>query len=477
MPGMDSASYGSTARAAVDVVTDYLADVIAGEEPVVVVEPPEAVAASLDLRRLIAEGGIDFPSWLRTYLDNGVRVHHPAQMAHQLASPNVGAAMADLVHGAVNQPMSLYEMGAAAATVERIVVEWMLGKVGFDAGEGAGVLTHGGSVANLTVMLAARAAAAPDAWKHGVPGDLAILAAPSAHYSIARSAAMMGLGEDAVVALEVDALERIVPDRLGPALERCRAAGRRPIALVAGACFTSTGLHDDLRAIGAVCRSEGIWFHVDGAHGASALLSDSLRGRLDGIELADSVIWDAHKMLRTSALCAAVLMRRGSALPAAFQQHATYLDVANASGLNTLDRQIECTKAELGLKIFLSLAWQGEQAIAAYVEAQYEKALALWEMARARPGFSLPYRPEANILCFRYGDGDQMAIRDTLAAAGTFHLSTVELAGELHLRAAIMSQATSPATFTALLDAIEAVAERSGSAPEPGYTSAPTLRL
>ena len=182
------------------------------------------------------------------------------------------SAISDLVQGAINQPMSLYEMGPAAHAMERVVIEWMTEKVGWPAGSG-GVLTHGGSLANLTVLLAARAAAAPDAWVDGVDGTLAVLAPPGSHYSVKRSVAMLGLGERAVVDLEVDEYERIVPAALGDALERCEEAGRRPMALVAAACATSTGLHDDLEAIGAFCREHGIWFHVDAAHGATALLS------------------------------------------------------------------------------------------------------------------------------------------------------------------------------------------------------------
>ena len=106
--------------------------------------------------------------------------------------------------------MAIYEMGAAGATIERAVVSWMLGKVGFGPGSD-GVLTHGGSLANLTALLAARARVAPDAWRAGTPGDLALLAPPSAHYSVRRAAAILGLGEDAVLELEVDELDASAP--------------------------------------------------------------------------------------------------------------------------------------------------------------------------------------------------------------------------------------------------------------------------
>jgi L-2,4-diaminobutyrate decarboxylase len=429
--------------------------------------PLDAVLSSLELRRLIRDGGLDagsFDAWLEEYLADTTRLHHPGELAHQVGVPDVGSALADLVHGVANQPMSIYEMGASAAAVELTVLEWMVEKVGWDAESAGGVLTHGGSLANLTALLAARAHAAPDAWQSGVPGDLAILAPPSAHYSIARAGGILGIGADAIVPLEVDALERIRVDRLEAALDGVREAGRTPMALVAAACATSSGLHDDLRGIGAFCREHGIWLHVDGAHGASALLSGRLRGLLDGIDQADSVIWDAHKMLRTSALCAAVLVRRRADLPAAFQQHASYLDFDNAQGVDAIDRQVECTKSELGLKLFLNLAFHGERGLAAYVEEQYAKTLAFWELLSQRPGFEVPYRPESNILCFRFGPpgAAQTAIREALIERGDFHLSSAEIAGERFLRVSVMSPATDETTFVRLLDAIERV-----SSPQP----------
>jgi L-2,4-diaminobutyrate decarboxylase len=352
-------------------------------------------------------------------------------------------------------------MGPAAHAAERVVVEWMVEKLGWPDGAG-GVLTHGGSLGNLTVLLAARAVAAPDAWTDGVDGSLAVLAPPSAHYSVKRSVAMLGLGERAVVDLEVDAEERIVPGALAEALERCRASGRRPMALVAAACATSTGLHDDLEAIGAFCREHGIWFHVDAAHGASALLSPSHRHLLRGIEHADSAIWDAHKMLRTPALAAAVLLRDGTRLEAAFRQKAAYLiyEESGSEDLSLLERQVECTKAAIGMRIFMNLAFRGEEGIGRYVGDRYDATLRFWELIEARPGFECLSRPESNILCFRYGrdSGLQIQLREELLREKRFHLSSTEVNGERWLRMTVTAPATSEETIAGLLDAIEELA-------------------
>jgi L-2,4-diaminobutyrate decarboxylase len=460
----DSAEYERLTEIAIAAFTRHVEESQAGGVPVGSPPPLPELVDRLDLRSLVRAGGLDaerFEPWLAEVLAHSVRLHHPAQIAHQVGSPDVPSAVADLIHGAINQPMSIYEMGPAAHAMERVVVEWMTEKLGWPEGSG-GVLTHGGSLANFTVLLAARAAAAPDAWVDGVDGTLAVLAPPSTHYSVRRSVAMLGLGERAVVDLEVDAEERIVPGALGDALDRCRAAGRRPMALVAASCATSTGLHDDLEAIGAFCREHGIWFHVDAAHGAPALLSPVHRDLLSGIEHADSAIWDAHKMMRTPALAAAVLLREGWRLEAAFKQKAAYLiyEDSEDAGPSLLGRQVECTKAPMGMRIFMNLAFRGEDGIGAYVADRYDRTLRFWELIEARPGFECLSRPESNILCFRYGRDPelQVRLREQLLAEKRFHLSSTEVSGERWLRMTVTAPATSEETIEGLLDAIEELA-------------------
>jgi len=448
------------ARAAVAQLARYVEASRRGEGPVIANPPLGDVMADLDLRRRLREGGMDaesFGAFLGDYLARTTRLHHPGALAHQVAVPDVPSALADLVHGVLNNPMAIYEMGAAAATIEVAVLEWMIEKIGWPRGAG-GVLTHGGSLAGLTAMLAARAHAAPGAWTRGVGADLALLVPPSAHYSIKRAAAILGLGEDAVVELETDELERVRPERIDDAVERARAAGRRPMALVAAACATSTGLHDDVVAIAERCREHGVWLHVDAAHGASALLSQRHAGLLAGIEHADSVVWDAHKMLRTSSLCAAVLVRRDGDLDEAFHQDASYLFYdTEREGVDAIARAVECTKGPLGVKLFLNLAWRGERGLGDYVALTYDRTRGFAEQIAARPGFEVPYEPESNILCFRYGRDDdrQVAIRERLIAEGDFHLSSAVVSSARYLRIVVTAPATDEAAIERMLDAIE----------------------
>ncbi|HZB32324.1 MAG TPA: pyridoxal-dependent decarboxylase [Streptosporangiaceae bacterium] len=470
----DVEEFARAATIAVERLGAYVDKSQRGENPVVVRRPPRELAERLELERWIREGGMTpetFEKFLAVYLANGTQLHHPGYLAHQTAVPDFPAALAEFVHGAMNNPMDIYEMGAAAVVVEVEVTRWMLTKVGWDPDTGGAILTHGGSLANLTALLAARAAAAPSAWTDGVPGDLAVLAPCSSHYSIARAAAMMGLGERSVIPLDTDELERIIPERIPVAVERARRAGRRPMALVANACATGTGLYDDLRRIGEHCREHGIWLHVDSAHGASALLAMEHRHLLDGIELADSMVWDAHKMLRTPSLAAGVLLRRGEDLDRAFHQEASYLFYGDRSqGIDLITRTVECTKAELGLKIFCNLAWRGEGGLGAYVSGQYATAHRFWELARERPGFECPYEPQTNIVCFRRGCSDdaQIAIREYLMKEGTFHLSSTQIAGSRYLRLTVMAPATDEETLHRLLDAIDRASRASREVGRPG---------
>ena len=428
--------------------------------PVVSQPPIENLIRDLDLEGYARRGGLTgrgLARFLDRYLDSCTWLHHPGYMAHQVAAPHSSGALASLVDGFTNNAMAIYEMGPPAAAIEFWVLNWMIAKVGWvpmpyprEAGpallHAGGVLTHGGSLANLTALLAARSRVAPDAWDRGTPPDLALLVPSESHYSIARAAGILGLGSAAVTPLETDAAGRVIPDRVRRAIRRVRESGRRPMALVANACSTALGLFDRLREIGAACREEGVWLHVDGAHGASALLSEGTRALLDGVELADSLVWDAHKLMRTPTLCAAVLLRDARDLDGAFKQEASYLFHDKAQpGVDFIHRTVECTKSGLGLRFFAVLAALGEQGLAAYVERQFGLAREAHRWISGLPDFECPAAPQANILCFRLSaasDEAQIAARDALISEGSFHLSTAEVGGRRYLRASFMSPET-----------------------------------
>ncbi len=445
----------------------YQRSCAAREGPVIRLRPGAEIARELAAERWIREGGMDaagFAAWLQIYLAGVTRLHHPGCMGHQVSVPPAPASVADFILGATNNGTAIREMAPPGTALERVIVRWMLSKTGWDPERADGVLVSGGSLANLTALLAARARMAPAAWDEGAPGNLAVLAPASAHYSVARALGILGLGARAFEPVAVDAANRMVAADLPRACERARAAGRRPIAVVASAGSTATGAHDPLAAVGAFCRAQGLWFHVDGAHGASALLSPTLRPRLAGVELADSLVWDAHKMLQASSLCAAVLVRQRGSLEAAFRADASYLGDpergAHGEDADPWHRTVECTRPVLALKLFLLLAAEGESGLARHVESLYALAARFHQVIAARPGFSCLAAPESNILCFRHGgpEADQGALRRRLLEDGSFYLTQATVEGRTWLRLTLMNPDTREEDLLGLLLRIEALA-------------------
>jgi len=470
-------SFLSDSRRVTRALSDFYHRSLSAEGRVVTQAPIEDIIERLDLAGLASRGGLSgakLSEFLDAYLSYTTRLHHPEYLAHQVAAPHPSGGLAALVDGVTNNAMAIYEMGPAAAAIEFFVINWLLGKIGWiptphprETGcvpeHGGGVLTHGGSLANLTALLAARSRIAPDVWDQGNPGDLAVLAPAESHYSIARAIGIMGLGRRALYPLPVDDAGRVLADRIPQALAKVREDGRRAMALVANACSTGVGLYDPLREIGQACREAGVWMHVDGAHGASALLSDRHRALLDGADMADSLVWDAHKLMRAPTLCAAVLVRDAATLDRAFEQEASYLFHDKAQpGVDFIHRTVECTKAGLGLRFFAVLGALGEQGLGHYIERQYGLAAEAFRLIRAQEDFDCPVEPQSNILCFRVRgtDAAQIAIRDALIAQGRFHLSTVFFGGRRYLRATFMSPATTLADVSRLIEAVRTEASR-----------------
>ncbi len=446
-------------------LSDYLTSSEKGEGAVVDLRDWKEISDILELPQYIRNGGLrpeGMADFLKNYLQLSMHMHHPKYMGHQVAVPHVGSMMGDLIHGVIANPMSIYEMGPSAATVELEMVKWMLEKIGWSA-NGSGVFTHGGSLANIHAMLTARAVIAPDAWEKGVPDDLVILASENAHYSIARAIGIIGLGSSAIMGIPTDENEVIIPEALERVIAEVRAAGKRIMAIVANACATSTGLHDPLREIGTIAQKEKIWFHVDSPHGATALLSSKYRSHLDGIELADSMVWDAHKMMRTGSLSTALLYRDKSSMRQTLRQKASYLFHEKENpGFDIIPYQIECTKSGLATKLFLVMAMEGEEGMAQYVDAVYDLAHQFHQMLSRREGFYSPIPVESNIVCFQYYPErlNQLKLRELLVAQGEYYITSTEIRDIRYLRIVIMNASSNPSILEGLLDHIEELGQK-----------------
>ena len=466
-------------KIAQEKIDQYLKECHSEEQPVLQQRPAQELATDLQLNHWIKNGGIgleEYAAILDTYLENTQHMHHPKYIGHQVSVPHTMAGVAGFINGVTNNPMGIYEMGPAAATMERTIINWMLDKAGWfkgahwsdfswQEGNGGGILTNGGSMANLTAMSAARAVIAPEAWTTGTPSDLVVLVPEVAHYSVARAISIMGMGKNAVIPVAVDAEERLRPESLLSVYKKVLSEGKRVMAVIGNACATSTGLYDPLEEIGQFCEANKLWFHIDGAHGAAALLSPSDVHLMKGVAYADSMIWDAHKMLQVDALCAAVLYKDQAHLGQAFQQKGAYLfHEKEQPGFDLMPYTIECTKSGLGAKLFWILAAEGEKGMGQFVQNQYAITKAFHGVFSQHPDFYCPYLPESNILCFaftKYGKSNelQLAIRNEIIKRGNYYISSTEVQGRRYLRITVMHAMTTTQHIEGLIQEIQLVGQ------------------
>lgn len=411
--------------------------------------PEDAVAAWA-----AAPADADIVDDLGKIMAESTALSHPHYMAHQVPPPLPGAALAELVSAILNNGMAVYEMGPSAVPIELVVVDWMRRQLGFSDAAG-GVLTSGGSLGNLTALLAMRQVQAGfDAWQVGSTGGppLAVITSNDAHYSIARTLGIMGWGEAGAIAAPVDARHHLTVAAAANALRQARDRGARVIGIVAAAGSTATGAFDPLDELADFAAAEKLWLHVDAAHGGGVALSPQHRSKLRGIDRADSVVWDAHKLLMMPALVTAVLFKREGHAYEAFAQQASYL-YANATAANQWwdlgTRTLECTKRMMAIELWCTLRVHGEKLFIDIVDRLLALGTALADKLAAAADFELAVVPESNIVCYRHRpkalapgielDTHNQTLRKRVVKQGKFYIAGTQLESGYYLRSAIMN--------------------------------------
>ena len=452
----------------VDLLADHLARATSRDStlPVLPAIAPEEMMTRWPAR-FPERGGEDLFGLLSRAIDESNHLQHPRYIGHQVTAPLPEAAVCELVAALLNNSMAVYEMGPASTAMERAVIAWMARMLDYPA-DAEGVLTSGGSVGNLTALIAARRAKAPDE-----PSErLAVLTGEQTHYSVRRAVEIMGFGADGVVTVPVDERFRLRADALEAAQRAATERGRRVIAVVASACSTATGSFDRLEPIADHCARHDLWLHVDGAHGASAILSPAHRHLLAGVGRADSVVWDAHKMMLMPSLVTAVLFRDGARSYEVFAQQASYLfegKKARDEWFNTGLRTLECTKRMMALKVYAALSTRGPAFFGDYVAATFERAARFAAFLAAAGGFEVAVEPQCNIVCFRVLcaglegaelDALQADVRRAIVAEGRFYLVQTGLPRGTFLRVTIIHPLTTDEDLQALAGEVRKQAER-----------------
>lgn len=400
-------------------------------------------------------------SFFQKINENSIRLQHPRYMGHQVCFPAPLAVLAGFQGLMLNSGGAIYEMSMAASTLEKVVIDRL--KPFFGLSDGDGFITSGGTIANLTALIAARNIKAPgDVWQSGQSEKYAFLVSEEAHYCIERAVKIMGWGETGIIRVPVDSSYKMRVDLLEMYVKKATDEGIRVLGVAGSAPTTSTGIHDDLKEIGLFCKKHDLWFHVDAAHGGPAVFSEKFKHLMDGCELADSVVVDAHKMMMVPSLTTMLFFAKPDDSYKTFQQKAQYLWSGNdKEWYNYGKRTMECTKIMLSTRIFALLQSYGTEAFAENVNRCYQSAAFLGEEIKKRDGFELATEPESNIVCFRLVSGlDEennrlnKAVRQKMLESGQFYIVQTLLKGQVFLRVSIMNPFTTEQDLREMLDEV-----------------------
>ncbi len=412
---------------------------------------------------------------------------HPRMFGYVQAPGTAIAAIADLLASALNANLTAWRSAPAAVEIERLTINWIKQIIGFNR-ESAGLFVSGGSMANMAALAAARRAKAPAQIQNKgaqfSSGTLRVYASEETHHSVAKAAALLGIGRDNVRLISVDERHKINLDELVAAIEEDRAAGHLPICVVANAGTVATGAFDPLKQIGEIARRFDLWLHVDGAYGGFAALAASTRPLFASIEEADSLALDPHKWLYLPVDCGCVLYRDPEIARATFAHEAEYTRVIGQEADEAFafwDYGPELSRRFRALKVWMLLKGVGLQALGEAIEKDLACARHFEKLVQNSEDFEMLAPVELSIFCFRHqparlrgalataGSSEREKIEKQLDAHnerlllalqrdGSSYLSNARLRGRFSLRGCVMNYRTTLGDMEILLDDLRRIA-------------------
>jgi glutamate/tyrosine decarboxylase-like PLP-dependent enzyme len=504
------------AARAVELVSGYFRRV--SESPVLTHTSARDLAAQFDAPLPAEPASLDelFADCRRIF-EGSRHSGHPRFFGYVASPATPVGAFADLIASALNQNVPAWRSAPSATHVEQTVVGWLAALVGYTPAEGAsGLLTSGGSMANLNALYVAHRTKAhakfdvdDDAATRGVDvsqGSIdasqdgvnvsqkglwnvrrpaTIYVSDQAHMSIAKAADILGFGREQVRVVETDANFRMDVRGLREWIERDARGGFEPCCVVASAGTVNTGAIDPLAEIAEVAREHKLWFHVDGAYGALAASDETKRARFAGLNLADSVALDPHKWLYTPVDCGCLLFRDAARVRAAWAgSEADYIKIfedTEEESFAFFDYGVELSRRFRALKIWMLLRYYGAPRIAASIAEDNALAAYFGACVEAAEDFESLAPVELSICCFRYVPPDvqlRLATADdneraeverelnelnerilrTVQRGGRAYVSNALLRGKFALRACIINFRTTRRDIDATLDIIREAA-------------------
>lgn len=425
----------------------------------------------------------------QTVIGHSVGTSHPACVAHLQCPPMIPALAAEALISATNQSLDSWDQAPAATALETRLIEELAAVFGYD-GDADGVFTSGGTQSNVMGLLLARNWVLDERFDHDAQADglppaadsLRVLCSADAHFTARQAAAQLGLGESAIVSIPTDEQHRLSVDALDSTLAELADSDRQPFALIGTAGTTDFGSIDPLEQLGDRAREHGLWFHVDAAYGGALALSDRHREKLRGIETADSIAVDFHKLFYQPLSCGAFLLRDGDRYRY-IDRNAAYLNPesdAESGVVNLVSKSVQTSRRFDALKPYVAFQTLGRDGFGELIEYTLDLAAAVAARIRDAPAFELKHEPTLNAVVFRYrpptgpqrGDEINERIRDRLREEGTAMVARTSVDGETCLKFTLLN----PRTTVADVEEILAAIERHGEALAPGGRTAKPTR-
>ena len=436
-----------------------------------------AVLPELDraaIRQILAEPwpeagrpiGALFDEFAEVIVPNSAHIAHPRYLAYVLASPHGLSPFAEALVATLNQSGSIWTLSPIANAIEQTVIRW-LGELFDFPPDAIGHITSGGSMANLVALQAARdRALGPGARSHGLQRRsvaLRVYASSEVHGSVEKAVSMLGLGTDHLVRVPVDEHFRLPVGALREAIRSDRAAGHEPICVVASAGTVTTGAFDPLADIAAVCAEERLWLHVDGAYGALGVLAGRIAPCLVGIERADSVALDPHKLLFNSVEAGCVLFRDRDQARRSFGQTSTYIARdPDPDLIDFVDYGPQLSRSIKAFKVWWAIRAFGRGAYARTIDRLLDLAQALGRGVEAHPSLELLAPVTFTAVCFRHrrlDDAGQDALVRAVLESGTAYLGPARVHGTAGLRACFTNLRTGGRDVERVIETVAALGD------------------
>ncbi|MBW4472801.1 MAG: aspartate aminotransferase family protein [Stenomitos rutilans HA7619-LM2] len=415
-------------------------------------------------------------------IQHSANVSHPTCIAHLHCPSLVPSLAAELLISATNQSMDSWDQSPAATFLEQSVIEGLCQLFGFNH-QADGVFTSGGTQSNFMGLLLARDRYAKKhlQWsiqEQGLPPQAAqfrILCSDVAHFTVRQSAALLGLGHQAVVTVPTDADYRLSPSHLEQQIIALQQEGLCPIAIVATAGTTDFGSIDPLPGIAQLAQAYDLWLHVDAAYGGALIMSDTYRHLLDGIAAADSLTIDFHKLFYQPISCGAFLTKERTNFDL-LKLHADYLNPETNEQLDILDlvvKSVQTTRRFDALKLFMSMQCLGRKTFADMIETTIDTAREMAALLKVDPAFELVTMPTINAVVFRYVPQSQpsnqataalsnqinQAIRLKLIQTGQAIIAQTQIGDFVYLKVTLLNPRTTIAHLKSLLEEIKTIGQ------------------